>query len=208
MLQRRPPLQAWDLLAVCNGVLCGFVAITAGAHVLEPWAAIIDGAVADLVFEGVCWLFLRLKIDDPLSAAPMHGFAGAWGLFFVGLLAKQDYIYQYYSGSHLEPGCAFGQGTITQNGVDVPCDNLANYPYGLFYPGGGGRLLASQVIGILVIFGWVTANMVPFFYVFKFFGALRISAEEEQAGLDVSKHGGSAYNYDHGLNKPDKAPGL
>jgi Amt family ammonium transporter len=34
-------------------------------------------------------------------------------------------------------------------------------------------------------------------------GKLRISPEEEQAGLDVSKHGGSAYNYDHGLNKPD-----
>ena len=30
---------------------------------------------------------------------------------------------------------------------------------------------------------------------------LRISPEEEQAGLDVSKHGGSAYNHDHGLGK-------
>ena len=48
-----------------------------------------------------------------------------------------------------------------------------------------------QVVGILVIFGWVCAMMIPFFSIFKFFGMLRISTEEEQAGLDVSKHGGS-----------------
>lgn len=36
---------------------------------------------------------------------------------------------------------------------------------------------------------------------------LRISPEEEQAGLDVSKHGGSAYNTDHGLGKGVK-PGF
>lgn len=87
-------LQAWDLLAVCNGVLCGFVAVTAGCHVLEPWAAIIDGIVADIVFELVCMLWLKLKIDDPLSAAPMHGFAGMTGLVMVGFLAKREYIYQ------------------------------------------------------------------------------------------------------------------
>jgi Amt family ammonium transporter len=43
----------------------------------------------------------------------------------------------------------------------------------------------------------------PLFFVLKMFRKLRISAEEEQAGLDVSKHGGSAYNTDHGLVKPE-----
>lgn len=79
------------------------------------------------------------------------------------------------------------------------------YPYGLFYPGGGGRLLASQVIGIITIATWVCGLMGIFFSILKALGVLRISAEEEQAGLDVSKHGGSAYNFDHGLNKPDRA---
>lgn len=32
-----------------------------------------------------------------------------------------------------------------------------------------------------------------FFFIFKLLGMLRISANEEYAGLDVSKHGGSAY---------------
>ena len=75
---------------MCNGVLVGFVAITAGAHVLEPWAAILDGALAALVFEAMAWVFLyKWGIDDPLSAAPMHAFGGAGGVLFVGLLAKQ-----------------------------------------------------------------------------------------------------------------------
>jgi hypothetical protein len=41
--------QAWDLVSLCNGVLVGFVAITACAHVVEPWAAIINGAIGGLV---------------------------------------------------------------------------------------------------------------------------------------------------------------
>jgi Amt family ammonium transporter len=36
------------------------------------------------------------------------------------------------------------------------------------------------------------------------FGKLRISAEEEQAGLDVSKHGGSAYNHDQTFGKAEQ----
>ena len=62
-----------------------------------------------------------------------------------------------------------------------------------------------QVIGIISIFAWVFGLMLLLFGGLKAVGLLRISAEEEQAGLDVSKHGGSAYNYDHGLGKPEKA---
>ncbi|GFH06637.1 ammonium transporter [Haematococcus lacustris] len=81
--------KAWDLISMCNGVLVGFVVITACAHVVEPWAAIVNGICGGLIFDLVCWLFLKLRIDDPLSAVPMHGFGGMWGVFFTGLLAKQ-----------------------------------------------------------------------------------------------------------------------
>jgi ammonia channel protein AmtB len=70
-------------------MLVGFVSVTAGCHVIEPWAAIIAGAIGGLVFEGMCEVLLRFKVDDPLSAAPMHGFGGMWGVLFVGLLAKK-----------------------------------------------------------------------------------------------------------------------
>jgi len=166
--------RAWDLLDVCNGALVGFVSITAGCAVVEPWAAIVIGIIGAIIFDATCWLWLKLRIDDPLGASPMHGVCGAWGLFSVGLFATSEYVGQAYP----------------------------NGKYGGFM-GGGGSLLACQVVGILVILAWVTAMMGPMFFVMKLLGKLRISAEEEQAGLDVSKHGGSAYNYDHGLGKAE-----
>ncbi|GFR51936.1 hypothetical protein Agub_g14457 [Astrephomene gubernaculifera] len=178
--------KAWDLVAGCNGALVGFVTITAGAHVVEPWAALIAGLTGGWVFDAVCALFLKLRIDDPLSAAPMHAFCGAWGVFFVGLLAKREYICDAYGRD-----CSEGNWIAD----------------GLFYVG-DGRLLASQVIGIICIFAWVFGLMTILFAALKAVKVLRISAEEEQAGLDVSKHGGSAYNFEHGLGKPEKAQAI
>ena len=160
--------KAWSVVDCCNGALVGFVSITCCAHVVEPWAAILCGIWGCMWFEIFCRLLLKLKIDDPLSASPMHAGGGAAGLFFCGLLAKMDYVYQAYGRA----------------------------PYwGLFY-NGGGMLLACQVVGILVIFGWCVVNMGTFLIAFKMFGKLRIPVDEEQLGLDASKHGGSAYNGD------------
>mmetsp|Transcript_2664 Transcript_2664/g.4547 ORF Transcript_2664/g.4547 Transcript_2664/m.4547 type:complete len:527 (+) Transcript_2664:74-1654(+) len=169
--------KAWDLVATCNGVLCGLVAVTACAHVIEPWAAILNGLCAGLIFDGVCWIFLRLRIDDPLSAAPMHGFAGMWGVFFTGLLAKPEYVTAAY-------------------GSDIR--DLSHY--GAFYPGSSGHLIAAQIIGILVITGWVCTLTGICFFILKRFSILRISEEDEHRGLDASKHGGSAYNHTDMLN--------
>ncbi|GLC38506.1 hypothetical protein PLESTB_001732900 [Pleodorina starrii] len=161
--------RGWDLVGLCNGILCGFVAITACCHVVEPWAAIICGLVAGLWFDFLCWLLLKLKIDDPLSAGPMHFGTGMWGVFFTGLLAKQEYIYEAYG-------------------------RMEDHMYGAFYPKSNGKILACQIIGILAIIGWVSGMMIPFFGIFKLTGTLRIPPEVEEMGLDRSKHGGSAYN--------------
>jgi ammonium transporter, Amt family len=193
--------KAWDLVAVCNGVLVGFVSVTAGCHVIQPYAAVIGGMIGACIFEGVCVLFLKFKIDDPLAASPMHGFCGIWGVLWTGLMATKNFTLEAYGGYHQTCDEYDEETGFCKTFSDGP----HNYPFGLFYPGGGGRLFASQVVGVLVIIGWVTVNMVPFFLVLKFLGKLRISPEEEQAGLDVSKHGGSAYN--HGGDKEAK-PGL
>lgn len=162
----------WDLIAVCNGCLAGLVSITAGCSVVEPWAALIAGVVGAFVIWGSGKLLLRLRIDDPLEAFPMHGMCGVWGVFFVGLFATEGYVAQAYG--------------------------LAEY--GVFY-GGSGNLLACQIIGIIVIIAWTCTLLGLFFGAFRAMGMLRTSAEEEAAGLDESKHGGSAYNMDVGPAK-------
>jgi ammonium transporter, Amt family len=66
---------------------------------------------------------------------------------------------------------------------------------GLFY-GGGTDQLVSQIIGVVAvgIFVAVTAGLL--FAVIKATVGLRVSAEEELAGLDVLEHGAPGYGPD------------
>ncbi|CAD5172505.1 ammonium transporter 1 member 3-like [Musa acuminata AAA Group] len=160
----------WDALDVCNGLLGGFVAITSGCAVVEPWAAIVCGFFAAWVLIGLNTLALKLRFDDPLEAAPLHGGCGAWGLIFTGLFAKEELVVQAYESGEV--------------GV--------SRPFGLLLGGGWGLLLA-QVVAVVVIVGWVSLTMAPLFYVLHKLHLLRISVDEELAGLDISSHGGYAY---------------
>ncbi|XP_065862932.1 ammonium transporter 1 member 1 [Euphorbia lathyris] len=157
----------WNVTDVCNGLLGGFAAITAGCSVVDPWASIICGFVAALVLIGCNQLAEKFKYDDPLEAAQLHGGCGTWGVLFTALFAREKYV-----------GEVYGMGR----------------PYGLFM-GGGGRLLAANVIQIVVIIGWVSATMGPLFYILHKLKLLRISAEDEMAGMDMTRHGGFAYIY-------------
>ncbi|XP_074338151.1 ammonium transporter 1 member 1-like [Apium graveolens] len=160
----------WNVTDVCNGLLGGFAAITGGCSVVDPWAAIICGFVAALVLIGFNKLAEKMKYDDPLEAAQLHGGCGVWGIIFTGLFAREKYVGEVYGGK-------------------------AGRPHGLFM-GGGGKLLGAHIIQILVIFGWVSATMGPLFYGLHKLKLLRISAEDEMAGMDMTRHGGFAYAYD------------
>merc|ERR1712224_1151840 len=64
---------------------------------------------------------------------------------------------------------------------------------GLFMSGTRGSLFATQLVAVLVEIPWVVIMSVILFSALKMAGILRVKAEEEIAGLDDSKHGGSAY---------------
>ncbi|XP_057956681.1 ammonium transporter 1 member 3-like [Malania oleifera] len=170
LLGRRLLVGHWDALDACNGVLGGFVAITSGCSVVEPWAAIVCGFCAAWVLIGLNILALKLQYDDPLEAAQLHGGCGVWGLLFTGLFAKEEFVVQAYDS---------GQSGVVR-------------PYGILM-GGGWGLLGAQVIEVLVIVGWVSLTMGPLFYILHKLRILRISFEDEIAGLDISSHGGYAY---------------
>ncbi|KAG2659894.1 ammonium transporter 1 member 3-like [Panicum virgatum] len=156
----------WNAADVCNGLLGGLAAITAGCVVVDPWAAVICGFVSAWVLIGYNMLAVMFRFDDPLEAAQLHGGCGAWGIVFTALFARREYVEQIYGA----PG----------------------RPYGLFM-GGGGRLLAAHVVQILSIVGWVSLTMGPLFYALHKLGLLRVTRDVEKLGMDRACHGGSGY---------------
>lgn len=167
----------FDLISVLNGILAGLVGITASCAFVDPWAAIVIGGIASVVYIGAAMILLKLKIDDPLEAFPIHGAAGMWGAIAPGLFNRK--AYQALAG------------------VDNP-------NFGGFY-GGGGRLLGANLIAIGIVAAWVVVLVLPLFLAMKFAGILRISHQEEIIGNDVSKHGGVAYPIDAAISTEQAA---
>ena len=78
-----------DILIACNGALAGRVGITAGAAFVEPWSAVVIGAIAAPIMMASLIMIERLfKIDDPVGAISVHGVTGLWGLLAVGIFAN------------------------------------------------------------------------------------------------------------------------
>ncbi len=63
---------------------------------------------------------------------------------------------------------------------------------GVFF-GGGYGLLGAQVVGVLAVLVWCLATGFILFYGIKVVTGLRVSEDEEMAGLDYEEHGASAY---------------
>lgn len=162
-------MTVWDLGHTCNSLLGGLVGITAGCAVVEPYAAIIIGIIAAFVYHGASCLMRRLKIDDPLDAFAVHGACGVLGVIVPGLFGTADY---------------------TENNGDGD-GKLPSDP-GIFY-GGSGMLLGAQICGCVLIQLWVVTLSVIMFFILKKAKILRVPIDVEEAGLDMSKHGGSAY---------------
>ncbi|HEY4868850.1 MAG TPA: ammonium transporter, partial [Candidatus Dormibacteraeota bacterium] len=100
-----------DVGMIGNGAIAALVAITAPSGYVEPWAAIVIGAVAGvIVVYGV--LAIDKWLDDPVGALSAHGLAGIWGTLSCGLftdpaLAKFNGVGQgglIYTGSFNQLG--------------------------------------------------------------------------------------------------------
>ena len=166
--ERKTGEATFNLNFAMNGCLGGLVCITAGCALMEPWAAIIVGFVAGLLYLWFSNILVKKCIDDAVDAIPVHMINGLWGLIAVGLFATPRHMERVYGTS----------------------ENV-----GWFYEWGRGsgnfNLLGCQLIGALFIVAWVSAIMLPFFIVLNYLGWFRADALEEIVGLDVSYHGGS-----------------
>lgn len=76
-----------DASLCANGWVAGLVTSSAVAAYASPGAAIVIGVIAGAVLPIVIEaLEVRCRIDDPSGGIPVHGLAGIWGIFALGLL--------------------------------------------------------------------------------------------------------------------------
>ncbi|MDE3103744.1 MAG: hypothetical protein KGK08_01095 [Acidobacteriota bacterium] len=76
-----------DASLTANGWVAGLVVSSATCMVLSPLMSIVAGALAGvMVVYLVEMLELRLMLDDPAGAIPVHGVAAVWGLLAAALL--------------------------------------------------------------------------------------------------------------------------
>ena len=153
-----------DIGMAGNGMIAALVAITAGSGYVALWAAPIIGAVGGvIVVLGV--YAIDKKIDDPVGALSAHGLAGIWGTLACGIFT-------------------------------VPA--LAKYnawgdPAGGLWYSGSFKQLIAQAFTVAVAFTFVFIMSFLTFWVIKKTYGLRVTAAEENAGLDISEHGMYGY---------------
>ena len=149
-----------DVSMTLNASLAGLVGITAPCAVVDSLGALVIGIVSGIITVVFVNVIDRAGVDDPVGAVTVHAVNGIWGGIAVGLLANPNIIDAY--------GVSCGAG--------------------LFY-GGGFAQLGVQLLGIICILAWTAVCAVILFGIIKATIGLRVSADEEVEGLDISEHG-------------------
>jgi ammonium transporter, Amt family len=102
-------------------------------------------------------------LDDPVGALSAHGLAGVWGTLACGI----------FTDPKLAAYNAVGQGGLLYNG--------------------SFEQLGRQALGVVTVFAFVFAVSYATFWAIKKTYGLRVTADEEEAGLDISEHGMYGY---------------
>jgi len=103
-----------DVGMIGNGAIAGLAAITAPSGFVQPWAALIIGAVAGVIVVFGVLLIDRL-LDDPVGALSAHGLACVWGVLSCGLFTDPALARFNGTGS----GGLFYTGSFAQLGAQA-----------------------------------------------------------------------------------------
>ncbi len=176
-----------DIGMVGNGAIAALVAITAPSGYVEAWAAPFIGAVAGVLVVLAIPAIDKL-IDDPVGALSAHGLAGIWGTLSCGIFTAPR-LAEYNAFGVTNDDGAFIGGFLYASGL---------LGKGLNDVGGSFNLeafeqLGAQALGVTVAFAFVFAASFATFYVIKKVYGLRVTDDEEEAGLDIAEHGMYGY---------------
>jgi Amt family ammonium transporter len=157
-------------LGAISGAVAGLATITQASGFVQPMSALAIGLIAGVVCS---FMVFRVKrffgYDDSLDAFGVHGVGGTMGVLLTGLFA---------SGAI---NAVFGKDAAGNPNPTGAID-------------GNWHQVYNQGVGMAI--GWALAIVGTLFLLFlvdKTMG-LRVSANDEAVGLDLSQHGEEAYD--------------
>jgi len=159
-----------DVPGFCNGILAGLVSISAPCGNVECGSAMCIGLCGGVIFQAFSMLLKVVKVDDPVDAFAVHGACGMWGVFAAALFD-------------------WGKGFKTVHGWrgfrcirDASGANCAGLVDGL-----GKDLVASNMLEILSILGWVGVLCAISFLPLKLGRFLRYDEKTEEGNSNEAK---------------------
>ncbi len=158
-----------SMLGGISGAVAGLVAITPASGFVKPFPALLIGFAAGVV----CFLMVtavksKFGYDDTLDAFGVHGAGGTLGAILTGVFATRE----------INDGLKDAAGKAL--------------PLGLV-DGNAGQIL-NQAVAVAI--SWVLAivGTLIILKVVDLLVGVRVTEEQEVAGLDVSMHGEEGYN--------------
>ncbi len=158
-----------SVLGVASGMVAGLATITPASGFVSVPAAFCIGLTGGVAcYYAVSSLKSRFGYDDSLDVFGVHGVGSTVGLLMVGLFANASVNGAIASTFHANGQIVSLSGSVAQ---------LSNQIRGLVFT------IVLAAVGTFVLLRLVDATV-----------GLRVSAEDEDAGLDLTQHGESAYN--------------
>ncbi len=153
------------VLGASSGAVSGLVCITPAAGFVNLMPALFIGAAAGLVCYFACSsLKHKLGYDDALDAFGVHGIGGALGAILTGVFATR-----------------------------VCWDVSGGVPIGLLESGGNPSLVIGQIAAVLVTTAFAGIGSLVLLKAIDVLIGIRVPAEDEQRGLDITGHGEEGY---------------
>jgi Amt family ammonium transporter len=158
-------------LGAISGCVAGLVAITPASGYVGPMPALLIGLVAGLVcFAMVTRVKARFGYDDSLDAFGVHGVGGTVGALLTGVFASK-LINPVFKD---ERGAVLGSGMIDGNFLQI----------------------FNQLVGVVVAVVLAVIGTLAILKLVDVLIGLRVPAEQEIEGLDITQHDEEGYNWE------------
>ena len=162
------------LVGLSTGMVLGLATVTQASGYVPIWAALIIGLLASpIAYFFITVVKNKFGYDDSLDAFGCHGIGGIWGAIATGLFAHKGFNPVAALDAVRWNGLVYGETT-------------------LFFR----QLLSIVVTAAIAIVGTLIALWIAKLLT----GELRVSARDEDRGLDLVEHDESAYPSYNGLD--------